>query len=668
MEKEKVNKKIEKLRKQIRHHNHKYYVEDNPEIADYEYDQLVKELEELEDQFPEFITPDSPTQRVSGEPVSEFPNVEHKTQMLSLDNTYNFDELREFHKRVLKKIPDCKYVVEPKIDGLGVALVYEDGIFLRGTTRGDGKVGEDVTLNPKTIHSIPLKVDDERFENCEVHGEVFMSLSGFKKMNKDREKNAEPVFANPRNASAGSIRQLDPKIPASRPLDIYIYFLSYLEGLGFYTHWESLSAMKKAGFKINPLVKLCNTLDEVIEYCNELEEKRDDLDYEIDGAVIKVDSFEKQRTLGATTKHPRWAIAYKFKARQATTKLLDIRIQVGRTGALTPVAVLEPVELGGVTVSRATLHNEDEVRRKGLRIGDTVLVERSGDVIPQVVKAIEYKRTGDEKEFRMPTKCPECGGVVERPEGEARWRCQNLQCPAQLRRRISHFAAKGAMDIEHLGPETVDKLLEVKLIDTLDDLYSLKKEELLELEGFEEKSAENLLNAIKDSKTQELSRLIFGLGIRHVGQYTAQLLAGYFGSLDALSIAMGYQLEGIKGIGKESAESVLNFFADEDNKKLIQALKAKGISPTQNISGPLEGKQFVFTGSMENITRGEAKEMVEKMGGMVSGSISKNTDFVVVGEKPGSKFEKAKKLGIKILDEEEFQKLLEDYTPFFNSA
>jgi DNA ligase (NAD+) len=659
MDKEKAKKKIEKLRDEIRAHDHKYYVEDDPVISDFEYDHLVKELEGLEEQYPDLVTPDSPTQRVSGTPVSEFPSVEHKTQMLSLDNTYNFEELREFHKRVLKKIPECKYVVEPKIDGLGVALVYENGLFVRGSTRGDGKIGEEVTLNLKTIHSIPLKVEDERLANCEVRGEVFMSLPGFKKMNKDREKNGVPVFANPRNAAAGSIRQLDPKIPDGRPLDIFIYFLSYLEGLGFYTHWESLSAMKKAGFKINPLVKLCKTLDEVIEYCIELEEKRDDLDYEIDGAVIKVDSFEQQRILGATTKHPRWAIAYKFKARQATTKLLEIKIQVGRTGALTPVAVLEPVELGGVTVSRATLHNEDEIKKKDLRIGDIVLVERSGDVIPQVVKAIDEKRTGEETEFKMPTKCPECGGEVERPEGEARWRCQNLQCPAQLRRRISHFAAKGAMDIEHLGPETVDKLLEFKLIETLDDLYSLKKEDLLELEGFEEKSTDNLINAINESKTQELSRLIFGLGIRHVGQYAAQLLANYFGSLDGLSQAMGYQLEGIKGIGKESAESILSFFAEEDNNKLIQALKEKGVSPSIKRTGPLEGKQFIFTGSLENITRGEAKEMVERSGGIVSGSVSKNTDFVVVGEKPGSKFEKAMKLGLKILDEDEFKKLVE---------
>ncbi|UCG68981.1 MAG: NAD-dependent DNA ligase LigA [Thermoplasmata archaeon] len=659
MSKEKAEKRIKNLRKEIRHHDYKYYVEDNPEISDYEYHQLVKELEMLEEQFPDLITPDSPTQRVSGEPVSEFPSVEHRTHMLSLDNTYNFDELREFHKRVLKKIPECEYVVEPKIDGLGVALVYDNGILLRGATRGDGKTGEDVTLNLKTIRSIPLKVNDDRLANCEVRGEVFMSLTGFKKMNKEREKNGEPVFANPRNASAGSIRQLDPKIPASRPLDIFTYSLSYIEGLGFYTHWESLKSMKKAGFKVNPLAKLCKNLDEVIDYCSELEDKRDDLDYEIDGAVIKVNSLEQQGNLGATTKHPRWAIAYKFKARQATTKLLDIRVQVGRTGALTPVAVLEPVEVGGVTISRATLHNEDEVKRKGLKIGDIVLVERSGDVIPQVVKAVIENRTGDERQFKMPKKCPVCQGDVERPEGEAVTRCKNIQCPAQLRRRLGHFAARSAMDIEHLGPETIDKLLESGLLKGLEDLYSLKKEDILKLEGFEEKSADNLLKAIENSKTRELSRLIFGLGIRHVGQYASQLLAAHFNSLDNLSNAMGYQLEGIKGIGKESIESILNYFSDEDNKKLIQVLEDRGVSPTTKMRGPLEGKQFVFTGSLEGLSRDEASNSVTNAGGIVSNTVSKNTDFVVVGDKPGSKFEKAKKLGIKILDEKEFKKVVE---------
>lgn len=658
MDRDTARKIIEELREQIRYHDRKYYVDNDPVISDFEYDKLVKDLEELEGQFPECITPDSPTQRISGEAAKEFPSVEHKTQMLSLDNTYNFDELREFHKRVLKKIPECEYVVEPKIDGLGVALVYEDGKFIRGATRGDGRVGEDVSLNLKTIRSIPLILDDERLANVEVRGEVYLPLPGFKKMNKQREEEGEPVFANPRNAAAGSIRQLDPKIPASRPLDIFIYSLSYIEGLGFMAHWDSLQYLKKSGFKINPMAKLFKTLDEVIKYCEQLEEQRDDLDYEIDGAVIKVNSIEQQSILGATTKHPRWSIAYKFAARQATTRLVKITWQVGRTGALTPVAELEPVEVGGVTISRATLHNEDEIRKKDLRGGDIVLVERSGDVIPQVVKAIIENRTGEENEFVIPKECPECHGEIERPEGEARWRCQNLQCPAQLKRRIAHFASRNAMDIEHIGPETVDKLLDAEFIKGLEDLYSLKKEEILELEGFEEKSAQNLLDAIDDSKTRELSRLIFGLGIRHVGQYAGQLLAARFPNLDALAQAQYYQLEGIKGIGKETAESVVAYFTDEKNQNLIQALKDRGVAPSEKAKGDLEGKVFVFTGSMKGYSRDEASKLVMSRGGIVSGSLSKNTDYMVAGEKAGSKLERAKKLGVKVIDEKEFKEIV----------
>jgi DNA ligase (NAD+) len=660
MDRDKAKITIQKLREKIRHHDRKYYVENDPVISDNEYDKLVKDLEDLEGQFPDLITPDSPTQRVSGEAAKEFPSVEHKTQMLSLDNTYNFDELREFHKRILKKIPECEYVVEPKIDGLGVALVYEDGKLIRGATRGDGKVGEDVTYNLKTIRSIPLTLDDERLANVEVRGEVYMPLPGFKKMNKERQDEGEPVFANPRNAAAGSIRQLDPKIPASRPLDIFIYSLSYIEGLDFTTHWESIQALKKAGFKINPKAKPFKTLEDVIQYCQELEEQRDDLDYEIDGAVIKVNSIEQQGILGATTKHPRWSIAYKFAARQATTRLIKITWQVGRTGALTPVAELEPVELGGVTIARATLHNEDEIRKKDLREGDIVLVERSGDVIPQVVKAIIDERTGKETEFVMLKECPECHGEIERPEGEARWRCQNLQCPAQLKRRIAHFASRNAMDIEHIGPETVDKLLDAELIKGLDDLYALKKEDILDLEGFEEKSAQNLIDAIEDSKTRELSRLIFGLGIRHVGQYAGQLLAARFSNLDALSQAQYYQLETIKGIGKETAESVVAFFTDEKNMKLIQALKDRGVTPSEKARGDLEGKVFVFTGSMKELSRDEASKLVMNKGGIVSGNLSKNTDYLVAGEKAGSKLEKAKKLGVKVIDEDEFRLIVED--------
>lgn len=657
MDRKEARERTVELREQIRYHDRKYYVDNDPVISDFEYDKMVKELEELEDRFPELITPDSPTQRVSGEVAKEFPSVEHKTEMLSLDNTYNFDELREFHKRVLKKVPDCDYVVEPKIDGLGVALVYEEGRFVRGATRGDGVAGEDVSFNLKTIRSIPLVIRNGRLVNIEVRGEVYMPLPGFREMNKRREEEGDIAFANPRNAAAGSIRQLDPKIPAARPLDIFIYSLSYIDGPGFTTHWESLQALGKAGFKINPMARLLGTLDEVMEYCREMEAERDALDYEIDGAVIKVNSMEQQRTLGATTKHPRWAIAYKFKARQATTRLVRITWQVGRTGALTPVAELEPVEVGGVTISRATLHNEDEIRKKDLREGDIVLVERSGDVIPQVVKAIAEKRSGDEREFSMITSCPECRGDIQRPEGEARWRCQNLQCPAQLKRRIAHFASRNAMDIEHLGPETVDKLLDAELIDGLDDLYNLKKEKLLELEGFEEKSTQNLLDAIEASKTRELSRLVFGLGIRHVGQYAGQLLAARFSSLDALLQAQYYQLEGIKGIGKETAESVVTYFSDEKNRALIHSLRERGVAPSAKEKGPLDGKTFVFTGSLKGYSRDDASKMVMRRGGLVSGSLSKSTDFLVAGEKAGSKLEKAKKLGVEIIDEEEFRRI-----------
>ena len=486
MKRNDAEQRIEELRSQIRNHDHRYYVKNDPVVSDYEYDSLLKELESLEEQFPDLITPDSPTQRVSGEAVKEFTSVEHKAAMLSLDNTYSFEELGEFHKRVLKKIPQCKYVVEPKIDGLGVALVYEDGMFIRGATRGDGRVGEDVTFNLKTIRSIPLSIEDKRLGNIEVRGEVYMPLKGFREMNKKREEEGEQIFANPRNAAAGTIRQLDPRIPASRPLDIFIYSLSHMKGKAHDTHWDNLMELKKAGFKINPLARPCENLEEVIEYCTELEQKRDELGYEIDGTVIKVNELTYQRLLGETAKHPRWSIAYKFKARQATTRLLKIDWQVGRTGRLTPVAHLDPVELGGVKVSRATLHNEDEINRKDLRVGDIVLVERSGDVIPQVVKPITDKRTGNEKPFEMITQCPECGENVFRPEGEVVTRCQNLTCPAQLKRRISHFASRNAMDIEHLGPETVESLLDAGLIKSLDDLYALHKESMLKLDGFEE--------------------------------------------------------------------------------------------------------------------------------------------------------------------------------------
>lgn len=659
MNKSEAKKKIKKLREELEYHNYKYYVENNPVISDYEYDQLLKKLESLEEQYPDLITPDSPTQRVGEQPLEGFETVEHKVPMLSLANTYTYNELREWDERVKKHVRDVEYVVEPKIDGAGVALLYENGRFVRGATRGDGIKGDNITQNLKTIHSIPLKLREDHLKNVEVRGEVYMTISGFKKYNKEQEKKDGAVFANPRNASAGSLRQLDPRIVAERPLDIFIYFVSYSDK-DLKTQEKSLEILKKAGFRINPLTKKIKDIDEAINYCKTLEEKRETLDYEIDGAVIKVNSFAQQKLLGNTSKNPRWAISYKFAAKQSTTKLEDIAVQVGRTGALTPVAILKPVEVGGVTVSRATLHNFDELERKDIRIGDTVLIERSGDVIPQVVKSIGEKRTGSEKKRKIPSKCPICNTEVVRPEGEVAIRCPNKMCPARLKWRIKYFAARDAMDIDHLGGQTVDKLLDEGLVKNIADLYSLKKEDILKLEGFKDKSAENLIDSIKESKQQDLSRLIYGLGIRHVGKYAAQLLASKYSSIDELAKATEEELKEIDGLGDKSAESIANFFATEENIELIERLKDIGVKTKtekkENL--PLTGKKFLFTGGLSSMSRPEASDLVKENGGMVSSSISKDLDYVVVGEKPGSKFEKAKKLGLKIVSEEEFKNIV----------
>lgn len=659
MNKSEAKKKIKKLREELEYHNYKYYVENNPVISDYEYDQLLKKLEALEEQYPDLITPDSPTQRVGEQPLEGFETVEHKVPMLSLANTYTYNELREWDERVKKHVQDVEYVVEPKIDGAGVALLYENGRFVRGATRGDGIKGDNITQNLKTIHSIPLKLRDDHLKNVEVRGEVYMTISGFKKYNKEQEKKDGAVFANPRNASAGSLRQLDPRIVAERPLDIFIYFVSYSDK-DLKTQEKSLEILKKAGFRINPLTKKIKDIDEAINYCKTLEEKRETLDYEIDGAVIKVNSFAQQKLLGNTSKNPRWAISYKFAAKQSTTKLEDIAVQVGRTGALTPVAILKPVEVGGVTVSRATLHNFDELERKDIRIGDTVLIERSGDVIPQVVKSIDEKRTGSEKKRKIPSKCPVCNTEVVRPEGEVAVRCPNKMCPARLKWRIKYFAARDAMDIDHLGGQTVDKLLDEGLVKNIADLYSLKKEDILKLEGFKDKSAENLIDSIKESKQQDLSRLIYGLGIRHVGKYAAQLLASKYSSIDELAKATEEELKEIDGLGDKSAEAIANFFATEENIELIERLKDIGVKTKtekkENL--PLTGKKFLFTGGLSSMSRPEASDLVKENGGMVSSSISKDLDYVVVGEKPGSKFEKAKKLGLKIVSEEEFKNIV----------
>jgi DNA ligase (NAD+) len=654
-----AKKEIEKLRDEINFHNHKYYVENNPVISDYEFDHLLKKLEKLESEYPDLITPDSPTQRVGGEPLDGFKTVEHKVPMLSLANTYTHDELRDFDERVKKHVQDVEYVVEPKIDGAGVALLYENGVLVRGATRGDGVKGDDITSNLKTIHSIPLRLRGKNLKNVEVRGEVYMSLDGFKKYNKEQEKKGGVVFANPRNAAAGSLRQLDPRIVAERPLDIFVYFVSYSDKeLG--THENSLKLLKEAGFRVNPLVKKVKDIEKAIKYCTKLEEQREKVDYEMDGAVIKVDSFAQQKILGETSKNPRWAISYKFTAKQSTTRLNDIVIQVGRTGTLTPVAVLEPAKVGGVTVSRATLHNFDELKRKDIRVGDTVLVERSGDVIPQVVKSIAEKRSGKEKRKIIPKNCPICGTKVIRTEGEVAVRCPNKNCPARLKWRLRYYASRDAMDIDHLGESTIDKLLDEGLVDNIADLYSLKKEDILRLEGFKEKSVQNLLESIEKSKNQDLSRLIYGLGIRHVGKYAAQLLANKYDSINELAKATEEELKEIDGLGDKSAESIATFFTTDENTKLIEKLKNIGVK-TKEIKKqglPFSGKKFVFTGGLTSLTRPEASDMVKQKGGMVTSSISKDIDFVVVGEKPGSKYEKAKKIGLKILSEEEFKKLI----------
>ena len=661
MNKAEAKKEIEKLRKEINHHNYKYYVENSPVISDFEFDQLLKKLESLEEQFPELITPDSPTQRVGGEPLEGFITVEHKVAMLSLDNTYTYDELREFDERVKKNVGEVEYVVEPKIDGAGVALLYENGALVRGATRGDGRQGDDITSNLKTIRSIPLRLRGNKIKNVEVRGEVYFPTKGFEKYNKEKAKRGEPVFANPRNAAAGSLRQLDPRIVASRPLDIFIYFISHSEK-DFSTHEKAVAALKEAGFRVNPLTKKVKNIEGAIKYCNDLEEIRETLDYEIDGAVIKVNSFSQQKQLGATSKHPRWAISYKFAAKQATTKLNDIAIQVGRTGALTPVAILKPVQVGGVTVSRATLHNFDELKRKDIRIGDTVLVERSGDVIPQVVKAIKEKRTGSEKSKRIPKKCPICGSEIIHTEGEVAVRCRNRMCPARLKWRIKYFASRDAMDIDHLGGSTVDKLIEKGFVDSIADLYSLRMKDILTLEGFKEKSAQNLLDSIEKSKNQSLSRLIYGLGIRHVGKYAAQLLAAKYSSLDLLSKVNVEELKDIYGLGEKTAEAIGTFFATEENRELIEKLKDVGVKIKEEVKEEdllLKGKKFVFTGGLQTLTRPNASDIVKEKGGIVTSSVGKDLDFIVVGEKPGSKYGKAKKLGVTILNEEEFKELVE---------
>lgn len=663
-----IEKDIEKLRQEIRYHEHRYYVLSDPEISDFEFDKLMRRLQDLEHEHPELVTPDSPTQRVGGQPAEEFPKVRHSVQMLSLDNTYSVEELKDFDRRVreLAGRTRVEYVGELKLDGLSMALTYEDGALARGVTRGDGTQGEDVTGNVRTIRSVPLRIDPKMLEaigrpkRFEVRGEVIMTRQAFEQMNAQREAAGEPKFANPRNAAAGTMRQLDPRIVAQRKLDMYLY---YLHGHGtrpLAEHAQALETLGKLGFKVNPHWRLCRSFDELLAYIQEWEAKRDSLEYEIDGIVVKVNDTRLWEELGTTAKSPRWAVAFKYPARQATTKVVDIRPQVGRTGTLTPVADLEPVDVGGVTVSHATLHNLDEIERLGVKIGDTVLIQRAGEVIPQVVKVV--KQAADRREFRMPKKCPVCGGAVHRSEGEVAYRCVNAACPARLKESLLYFAGRRAMNIDGLGDKLVDQLVDKGLVHDVADLYRLTHEQLANLERMAEQSAANLRAEIENSKKADLARLIFALGIRFVGERTGQLLADHFGSLDKLAKASEEELFEVEEVGPRVAESIRQFFREPQNLKVLEKLRKAGLQFEQKkvrkAEGKLAGKQFVLTGTLAHYSRDEATRMIEEAGGRVIGSVSKKTDYVVVGADPGSKLDKARTLRVETIDEGELLKLL----------
>jgi DNA ligase (NAD+) len=678
IDRETANQRIEELRSLIRYHSSQYYQFDNPEITDAEYDLLMRDLSELERRFPELISPDSPTRRVGAAPLEKFGAVRHLTPMLSLANAFSDKDILDFNERIKRLLGtehDVRFVVEPKLDGVAVNLVYEQGALTVGATRGDGAVGEEVTQNLKTIQTIPLAIPvptaispeaDPQHpvpERVEVRGEVYIETESFKALNHRRLAEGEPVFANPRNAAAGSLRQLDSTVTARRPLAIFCYAVGEIRGMSFKTHWESLQTLSRWGFLINPHIRQAESVDACIHYYHQMITQRSTLPYEIDGIVIKVDDLSLQSVLGSISRSPRWAVACKFPATQETTLIEDILVQVGRTGVLTPVAVMRPVRIGGVMVSRATLHNQDEIDKKDIRIGDTVIIQRAGDVIPEVVKVVAAQRTGHEKIFILPDICPECGSTVVRLAGEAAHRCIGLACPAQIKERIRHFATRGAMDIEGLGEKMVSQLVDAGLINDPADLYLLTFENLLNLERMGKTSAGNLLKAIDRSKNPSLEKFIFALGIRHVGERTSRILAQAFETIDRLSAASADELVVVRDIGPEVARSITAFFHEPSNRSVFEKLTAAGVKTRDvkvNHTRPLSllGKSFVLTGALGQMTRGEARQALESLGGTWSETVTKKTDYVVAGESPGSKLQKAQAAGITVLDEKGFLELI----------
>ncbi|MCM3478376.1 NAD-dependent DNA ligase LigA [Caldibacillus thermoamylovorans] len=664
---EDAKKRVDELHKLLNQYGYEYYVLDKPSVPDSEYDKRMQELIALETEFPQLKTPNSPTQRIGGEVLEGFQKVRHRIPMLSLANAFNEADLRDFDRRVRQTVGDTAYVCELKIDGLAVSLRYENGVFVQGSTRGDGTVGEDITVNLRTVRSIPLQLTEK--VTIEVRGEVFMPKRSFAKLNKEREENGEILFANPRNAAAGSLRQLDPKIAASRNLDVFLYAIgeNHLELIE--RHSEGLNYLDRLGLKTNQERRLCSTIDDVLEYIKEWQEKRPDLPYEIDGIVVKVDRYDQQEKLGTTVKSPRWAIAYKFPAEEVMTKLIGIDLSVGRTGVVTPTGILEPVRVAGTTVQRASLHNEDLIKEKDIRIGDYVIVKKAGDIIPEVVRSVPEKRTGKENPFAMPTHCPACGSELVRLEGEVALRCINPKCPAQIREGLIHFVSRNAMNIDGLGEKVITQLFQENLVADVADIYKLTKDQLIQLERMGEKSVQNLLTAIEASKESSLERLLFGLGIRHVGAKAAKILAQTYEHIDRLMDAKEEELQAITDIGEKMANSIVTYFQAPEVKELIDELKSLGVNVTykwerpQNIAdieSPVAGKTIVLTGKLTNLSRNEAKEKLEQLGATVTGSVSKKTDIVIAGADAGSKLEKAQSLDIEIWSEEQFLEILNE--------